>query len=938
VQVEAMDSFGNPATSFTGNVTLSDADGSGDLQGPTTEPFTGDSTNSTATITFNDLTLDYAGVYFFNATAPGVTGPTSSNPLTVTAASASQLVVPYLSTDIATGEPFTLQVTARDPNGNLDSTFKGKVTLALATNPGGATLGGNLSATAVGGLATFSGLSISKPGSGYTLQATSSGLAMGIGPAFDVAQDQLVVTTQPPSNVTAGSRFGLVVKAENGKGAVDTTFDGSVTLADASFLQTLGGTTTVTAAKGAATFSGLTIDQTGFLTWLTAQSNGLPAVSSNLVNLVPGTASQLAVSAAPSDVTIGAPFEVDVSVEDAFGNVQTAYSGNVTLALADNPGGAALGGTLTEPAVNGVAAFPGLTLDKTGSGYTLKATVSGLTSVTTPAVSVTPAGVATQLVVTTQPPSSVAAGSGFGLTVTAEDSSGTVDKTFDGSVTLSGPSGTSFGGTLTMTAVDGVATFTGLTDDQAASSITFAVTSSSGLDPATTDPFTVTPMAASQLVVWGPFGNALPGSPFGMTVFAEDQYGNVDPTVNGNVTLALQDNPGSATLGGTVMAPAVYGVANFPDLTLNTLGSGYTLQAAGAGLTGTSTPFDVTQDQLLVTSQPPASLSSGAGFGLTVEALGPSGKVDNTFTGNVTVALIDPTGTGATLGGTLTATATDGVAVFSGLTVNMAGFYLLSAAANGVGGATTEPVNVVGPASLSQSTITASPAEIALGGKTTVTLTARDANGNQEPGGGLTVAFTASGSAGTLSSVTDNHNGTYTATFTGTSPGSDTITATIGGDSNKVISTATVTVVGPYSLFQSTIAVSPSTVASGGTTTVTLTARDVNGNQELGGGLSVGFALLYGNDCRYEHDHRQDQGPGRHRDAAHGDRGPRRGQPVEVHDRGVAVQSRTGRHDHGDPDGPGRRRQRGTGRWPHGSLCAEKRYGPRQLRHGDQQW
>ena len=218
--------------------------------------------------------------------------------------------------------------------------------------------------------------------------------------------------------------------------------------------------------------------------------------------------------------------------------------------------------------------------------------------------------------------------------------------------------------------------------------------------------------------------------------------------------------------------------------------------------------------------------------------------MDNTFTGNVTVALIDLTNTGATLGGTLNTMATDGVAVFSGLTVNMSGFYLLSAAANGVGGATTEPVNVIGPAGLSQSTITVSPAEIALGGKTTVTLTARDANGNREPGGGLTVAFTASGSAGTLSStVTDNHNGTYTATFTGTSPGSDTITATIGGDSNKVISTATVTVVGPYSLSQSTIAVSPSTVASGGTTTVTLTARDVNGNQELGGGLKVTFAL-----------------------------------------------------------------------------------------------
>ena len=71
---------------------------------------------------------------------------------------------------------------------------------------------------------------------------------------------------------------------------------------------------------------------------------------------------------------------------------------------------------------------------------------------------------------------------------------------------------------------------------------------------------------------------------------------------------------------------------------------------------------------------------------------------------------------------------------------------------------------------------------MAAGGKTTVTLTARDAYGNQETGGGLTVAFfLATGSAGgTLSAVTDNGNGTYTATFTGTKIGSDAIQAAIG--------------------------------------------------------------------------------------------------------------------------------------------------------------
>ena len=43
------------------------------------------------------------------------------------------------------------------------------------------------------------------------------------------------------------------------------------------------------------------------------------------------------------------------------------------------------------------------------------------------------------------------------------------------------------------------------------------------------------------------------------------------------------NNPGGATLGGTLTAPALFGVANFSGLTIDQLGSGYTLQATPAG-------------------------------------------------------------------------------------------------------------------------------------------------------------------------------------------------------------------------------------------------------------------------------------------------------------------------------------------------------------------
>ena len=96
---------------------------------------------------------------------------------------------------------------------------------------------------------------------------------------------------------------------------------------------------------------------------------------------------------------------------------------------------------------------------------------------------------------------------------------------------------------------------------------------------------------------------------------------------------------------------------------------------------------------------------------------------------------------------------------------------------------TADHFTYVGAASLTHSTVTLASASIAAGASTTVTLTARDASGNQEPTGGLNVAFSlGSGSGkGQFGPVIDNGNGTYTATFTGSSAGPNTIGATING-------------------------------------------------------------------------------------------------------------------------------------------------------------
>jgi len=98
----------------------------------------------------------------------------------------------------------------------------------------------------------------------------------------------------------------------------------------------------------------------------------------------PDTVSGLVVTTQPPQIAgLDDTFDVQVSAEDANGNVDTSFDGPVTMALDNNPGGATLGGTLTVNAVNGVADFPDLTLNEAGTGYTLQATSTGLTSVDT---------------------------------------------------------------------------------------------------------------------------------------------------------------------------------------------------------------------------------------------------------------------------------------------------------------------------------------------------------------------------------------------------------------------------------------------------------------------------------------------------------------------------------------------------------------------------
>jgi len=308
----------------------------------------------------------------------------------------SQLVVTKQQpASVTAGSPFGLTVTAEDSSGNPITSFDGTVNLALATSPSGATLGGTLTATASNGVATFSGLTLTTAGSGYTLEVSASGLGAGVTSAVTVtpaAATQVAITEEPPASVTAGSGFGLQASIEDPYGNVETSASNtvSVALATSPTGATLGGTLSVTASQGVATFSRLTLTTAASGYTLGVSSSGLSGATSSAITVTPAAATQVVITQQqPASVVVNAGFGLQASVEDAYGNVVTSASNTVKVALENNPTGAKLGGTLSEKASHGVATFSGLTLNKAGSGYTLEVSSSGLTSAITSAITVT---------------------------------------------------------------------------------------------------------------------------------------------------------------------------------------------------------------------------------------------------------------------------------------------------------------------------------------------------------------------------------------------------------------------------------------------------------------------------------------------------------------------------------------------------------------------
>jgi hypothetical protein len=101
---------------------------------------------------------------------------------------ATHLVFTVQPGNTAAGATITpaLQIRAATSAGTVDTTYVNTVTVVLGANPGSATLAGTAAVPAVGGVATFSNLSINNPATGYTLIAAAPTLTSATSATFNV--------------------------------------------------------------------------------------------------------------------------------------------------------------------------------------------------------------------------------------------------------------------------------------------------------------------------------------------------------------------------------------------------------------------------------------------------------------------------------------------------------------------------------------------------------------------------------------------------------------------------------------------------------------------------------------------------------------------------------------------------------------------------------
>ncbi|MGH3733080.1 MAG: beta strand repeat-containing protein, partial [Acidimicrobiales bacterium] len=638
---------------------------------------------------------------------------------------------------------------------------------------------------------------------------------------------------------------------------------------------------------GVVTFTGCIVSLPGTYTLL-ATDGSLTATSSSFT--IGDEGDYLVFTHQPAGGLSGGQLstEPEVTVDNAEGGRDTAWSGTITLTSSGGVLSPACTGTITAGGTASWTApaactFEGAFYYNSGNGNTSAApyimTASG-SSTNSPAIPVVPAtsipfyvtgpGTPSQLVFTTQPTGAtgITASTTFaGFSVTMEDAFGNVAYTSGANVSLSISSGNLTGCSSGATS-HGVATFTGCYGSKTGNGLTLTATAP-GLTPATSQTFNITSAAYELVFTRQPVAN-VSGATFVSEpeVTVEDDNGNV--VTASTAAIALTASGGDLSLCTSLNA--VEGVVDVTSCTFAGLvGTSYTMTATSPGLlSATSDSFTPSgpgvATQIVFTTEPVAG-AAGSPF-----TTAPAVSIEDSGGNIVTTAF--STATFAVSGGTLscpdlTVQVVDGLGDLDGCTfggVVLTPYQLtvsspnLTSPTSDPGTATSANFTPSGPGPAAQVAISASstptPPPASASANVTLTLQLEDAWGNDTTSTSATqFSMTSSSSRGFFAGVLVGA-GTLGASGSATIPANTGSTTVFYGDENAgqpLLGAENVAAAAQWGEEQldivpaapSQVALTttcPSTLASGSTCTITAAVEDLYGNTETAGGSGVVFA------------------------------------------------------------------------------------------------
>ncbi|MCM2279940.1 MAG: hypothetical protein NDJ89_17845 [Oligoflexia bacterium] len=358
--------------------------------------------SSSATFYLKDLVAESL-ILGTTDNAASLTG--STFPVTITAGSASKLILSTASPSAEAASCSTITVTPKDANNNT-ATASGATTVLLSG----------------GGSGTF------YTNSDCTGSTTSVGIASGGGAKNfyfkDTTAESLILAAADQAGTLTGSTLPFTITAG---AATQLALTGSASITAgscATYTVTAkdvnGNATTVTSAKtinlggaGAGTYysgsgcsgsiTSIVIDSgagstTVYFKDTTAQSLTLSATdatasltASNLgVTVTAAAANKLAFVVQPTDAapSIAISPAIEVAVQDTYGNLVTDAVNSISLAIDTNPGSGSLSGTNPVSASSGVAIFSNVKISAAGTGYTLIASATDLLGATSDAFNI----------------------------------------------------------------------------------------------------------------------------------------------------------------------------------------------------------------------------------------------------------------------------------------------------------------------------------------------------------------------------------------------------------------------------------------------------------------------------------------------------------------------------------------------------------------------